>query len=78
MALKLGINSSQAIGQALKRNPYAPSVPCHRVVKSDGRIGGYCGKAQGNIKKKIRMLEKEGIKMEDNRIDLGKYLHSFS
>lgn len=37
----VGCRSSQAIGQALTRNPHAPQVPCHRVVKTDGTIGGY-------------------------------------
>ena len=34
---------ARAVGQALKRNPHAPAVPCHRVVKSDGGLGGYGG-----------------------------------
>jgi O-6-methylguanine DNA methyltransferase len=38
--------SPRAVGQALKRNPYAPAVPCHRVIMSNGKIGGYCGNQQ--------------------------------
>jgi len=52
-------SSPRAVGQALKRNPYAPKVPCHRVIHSDGRIGGYNGVS--NSRKKIMMLKKEGI-----------------
>jgi methylated-DNA-[protein]-cysteine S-methyltransferase len=37
----VGCRSAQAIGQALTRNPHAPQVPCHRVIKTDGTIGGY-------------------------------------
>jgi methylated-DNA-[protein]-cysteine S-methyltransferase len=37
----IGCKSAQAIGQALTRNPHAPQVPCHRVIKTDGTIGGY-------------------------------------
>jgi methylated-DNA-[protein]-cysteine S-methyltransferase len=50
--------ASRAVGQALKKNPYAPQVPCHRVVASDGSIGGY---SRGVARKK-KLLEKEGIK----------------
>ena len=50
--------SCRAVGQALKKNPYAPGVPCHRVISSDGSIGGY----SGGIKKKRALLEKEGYK----------------
>ncbi|MGB2661082.1 MAG: MGMT family protein [Candidatus Omnitrophota bacterium] len=50
--------ASRAVGQALKKNPYAPHVPCHRVVASDGSIGGY---SRGVTEKK-KLLEKEGIK----------------
>ena len=49
--------AARAVGNALNKNPYAPMVPCHRVVKSDGAIGGY---AKG-IRAKRRMLKTEGI-----------------
>jgi len=55
-------SSPRAVGQALKRNPYAPIVPCHRVIHTDGRIGGYAGVRDS--KKKIKLLKKEGIKIE--------------
>ncbi len=56
------------IGQALKRNPYAPKVPCHRVVKSNGDIGGFSGSDLKNIKKKISILKKEGVDVKKNRV----------
>jgi len=60
-------SSPRAVGQALKRNPNAPRVPCHRVIHSDGRIGGYAGVADSV--KKVRMLKKEGVKIDkENRI----------
>ena len=59
----------RSIGSILKRNPSAPHVPCHRVVASDGSIGGYMGKTSGkNIKTKIAMLRKEGIEIKNNKI----------
>lgn len=48
-----------------------PDVPCHRVVKSDGSIGGFKGKTTGKtISEKIKILEKEGIMFEKNKIKL--------
>ncbi|KAG7359223.1 methylated-DNA-protein-cysteine methyltransferase [Nitzschia inconspicua] len=55
--------SSQAVGQALKRNPYNganPSVPCHRVIKSDLSVGGFAG-SYDNLNKKKLILEEEGV-----------------
>ena len=55
------LNSSpRAVGQALRRNPTPIIVPCHRVIKSDGTLGGYAGKM--NSTKKIRLLKSEGVK----------------
>ena len=62
----LGCGSAQAIGQALKRNPFAPEVPCHRVIKSDLTIGGYTGKTDGaNLEKKLNLLREEGVCFSD-------------
>jgi methylated-DNA-[protein]-cysteine S-methyltransferase len=52
-------SSPRAVGQALKRNPNALIVPCHRVIHSDGRIGGYNGIK--NSRKKIKLLKNEGV-----------------
>lgn len=60
---------ARAVGNAMNRNPYAPEVPCHRVVKSDGSIGGF---AHGPDEK-IKMLRSEGIEIINNKIDLTKY-----
>ncbi|MFA5962182.1 MAG: MGMT family protein [Parcubacteria group bacterium] len=57
-------NASRAVGNALNCNPYAPVVPCHRVVRSDGRIGGF---AQG-AKVKAGLLAKEGVKVRDGEV----------
>ncbi len=69
LAKALNTKAYRAVGNALRCNPYAPLIPCHRVVKSDGSIGGYIGKTKGKaIKKKIKLLEKEGIKIKNNKI----------
>lgn len=63
----------QAIGQVMNKNPYAPVVPCHRVIQSNGLLGGF---AHG-LEKKIEMLKSEGIEIVDNRIDLKKFEFTF-
>lgn len=60
LARRIGCRSAQAVGQALKRNPFAPHVPCHRVIASDGTIGGFHGEREGEIiEKKKRLLKEE-------------------
>ena len=57
----IGINmpkSARAVANACGKNPYAPIIPCHRVIRSDGSLGGYS--APGGIKIKKKLLKKEG------------------
>lgn len=62
-------SSPRAVGGALKRNPHAPKVPCHRVVKSDGSIGGFMGQTTGKeILAKIELLRKEGVTIKDGHV----------
>ncbi len=59
----------RAVGMALKNNTHAPVVPCHRVVASNGAIGGYHGSTRGTfIEKKIKLLQQEGVLVKDNKI----------
>jgi len=51
--------SARAVANACAKNPYAPKVPCHRVIRSDGALGGYS--APGGIKTKKKLLIKEGF-----------------
>ena len=71
LARFLECGSSRAIGQALKRNPFAPGVPCHRVVKSDRSLGGFGGTSEGpEIERKRRLLASEGVLLgPDLRVD---------
>ncbi len=73
VAEKLGCKAYRAVGNAMNKNPYAPKVPCHRVVKSNGEVGGFAS----GTKKKIQMLKKEGIKIKNNKINLKKFTFSF-
>lgn len=76
IAHRLGIRSAQAVGQALKRNPFAPQVPCHRVVKSNGQIGGFFGSMEEpRVSEKISLLRQEGVDVVDGCIDLSQFLH---
>ena len=54
--------SYRAVGNAVGKNPFPPNIPCHRVVRSDGGIGGYSGK--GGIDQKIRLLRSEKVFMK--------------
>ena len=66
LAKSINCRSSQAIGQALKANPWAPLAPCHRVIKSDRSIGGFFGQRSGEqITKKIRLLKAEGVTFDN-------------
>jgi methylated-DNA-[protein]-cysteine S-methyltransferase len=49
--------SARAVANACAKNPYAPKIPCHRVIRSDGGLGGYS--ARGGIKQKLRLLRSE-------------------
>lgn len=74
IAEKLGKKSYRAVGQAVGANPNIPSTPCHRVVKSDGGLGGY---ALG-IDKKIVLLEQEGVEVADGKIvNFEKIIYTF-
>ena len=57
----------------LKRTSGLFLVPCHRVINSNGRVGGFAS----GTKNKIKLLSKEGIKIEKGKIDLKKYLYKF-
>ncbi len=80
LAEAAGTKAYRAVGQAMRQNPHSPIVPCHRVVNSNESIGGFSGKINPNsneVKRKIRMLRKEGIKIKNNKINLEKYLFKF-
>ena len=65
--------AARAVGNALNKNPHAPKVPCHRVVQSNGIIGGF---AHGT-NRKTAMLRKEGIEIQNKKVKLSKFLYKF-
>jgi len=72
IAEKLNTKAYRSVGQALKNNKKPIIIPCHRVINSNGSIGGYSG-IKNNIKK-IKLLKKEGIEIKNKKIDLKKFL----
>ena len=70
----LNTKAYRAVGNAMAKNPNPIIVPCHRVIKSDGHIGGYIL----GLKKKISLLKNEGIVIKQGKvIDFEKHIHSF-
>ncbi len=65
IAKKLNAKAHRAVGNALNKNTKPIKIPCHRVIKSTGEIGGY----SRGIKKKAELLKKEGIKIKNNKIE---------
>ena len=59
IAKALNTKAYRAVGTALRKNPYAPKVPCHRVINSNGTIGSYKGKK--NSKEKTLLLKKQQV-----------------
>ena len=68
LARRIDCRSAQAVGQALKRNPFAPEVPCHRVVAADGSMCGYFGKRKGEMIDRKRTLLEEEQEHAQNKI----------
>ena len=69
IARKLNTKAYRAVGNAMNKNPCAPQVPCHRVINSNGNLGGFAS----GLKNKIKLLKSEGIETKNNKIDLKKY-----
>jgi len=64
LANSLNSKAFRAVGNAMANNPNPISAPCHRIVRSDGTLGGY----SLGVKKKIKLLKEEGISIQNNKI----------
>src|SRR5687767_93901 len=73
IAEALGTKAYRAVGNAMNRNPYAPTVPCHRVVGSDGSLTGFAG----GLELKRQMLAREGIECAGGKVDLKRLKFAF-
>ncbi|MDI6916590.1 MAG: MGMT family protein, partial [Thermoplasmatales archaeon] len=58
------VRAARAVGRILNSNPKLVEVPCHRVVHSNGDVGGY----RGGVKKKIELLKEEGVEVRDGKV----------
>ncbi len=77
LANAIGCRSPRAVGRALRENPFAPQVPCHRVIAADGTPGGYKGSRHGAaLKEKLRRLACEGVHFRDGRLMDGRLLYA--
>ncbi len=79
IAKELNTKAYRAVGNACRKNPYAPRIPCHRVVRSDGSVGGFAGKTSGpTVIRKIRLLKRENVDIKNGKVtDFGKVLFRF-
>lgn len=79
LARAVGCGSARAVGQALRVNPDAPEVPCHRVVRVDGSLGGYQGDETGRTwERKRELLRGEGVVfLSGDKVDLAASGHRF-
>ena len=69
VARAIGCGSARAVGQALRGNPFAPQVPCHRVIAADLSLGGFAGQRAGvEIRRKRRLLAAEGVRFARGRL----------
>jgi len=66
IARYLDTKATRAVASAVGKNPYAPKVPCHRVVLADGKIGNYSG--GDGVKTKIEYLAQEGVVVSNGKI----------
>jgi methylated-DNA-[protein]-cysteine S-methyltransferase len=73
IAKAMGVpGAARAVGQALGANPNPIVVPCHRVVRSDGVLGGYSG-GEGQ-RTKAKLLAREGVQVTAGKVNLDKFL----
>ncbi len=62
IAAQISCGTARSVGTALAKNPYAPEVPCHRVVRADGNLGGFYGETSGpQMDRKEKMLASEKV-----------------
>lgn len=78
LAAAIGCRSPRAVGQALRRNPSPPFIPCHRIIRADLTIGGFAGATAGEkIEQKLALLAAEGVLFADHKLREAERLYRF-
>lgn len=79
LAEAVGTKGYRAIGSMVRSNPNPPTIPCHRVVASNGKLGGFMGETKGSsIKIKEKLLAHEGVECKQGKIvNFQKLLYPF-
>lgn len=72
IARTLGSKAYRAVGSALGKNPYAPKVPCHRVLASNGHLNGF----MHGLDAKRKLLEGEGVEVVNDKVDMKVFAYS--
>lgn len=75
LAKSVNTKAYRFVGTCMKENKTPIVIPCYKVILSDGKLGNYSG--SGGVREKAKLLEKDGIKIVNGRVDLDKYLHKF-
>lgn len=76
LARAIGCRSPRAVGQALRHNPFAPAVPCHRVIAADLTPGGFAGETDGaELARKLELLAAEGVRFAAGKLAEPDRLH---
>lgn len=65
----------RAVGMLMRLNKDPLNIPCYKVVRSDGSLGGYS--PDRGIQEKKRLLEEDGVEVKNSKVDLKKHLHTF-
>ncbi|MCL1972137.1 MAG: MGMT family protein [Endomicrobia bacterium] len=69
LAKKVGSpKAARAVGGAMRNNPWPPTIPCHRVIGSDGKMCGYSARGGTKLKEKMLQYEKETGKDAENKV----------
>ncbi len=77
IAAEISRGTARSVGTALAKNPFAPEVPCHRVVRADGTLGGFHGDTGGpRLIEKSEMLTREGVPfIAAGKVDPAAFVH---
>lgn len=77
IAHALGTKAYRAVAQVLKTNPTPIKIPCHRIINSSGKLGGYFGNSQESLMYKKELLLQEGVQFTSKGLVPKEYFYQF-